>query len=153
MNREMFLQRAPLPQLVARGQAMAAAQRQAAGNEGDFALLGVGKSMEPFYRAGTAVVVHPTSYHMLRPGMAVVYTNNRGGYVAHMLMRKTERGWMAMGLNNATPDSVLVTDKNLVGIIRHAFAASETEFSADAGTRLAAHQTSTPAVRFHEDVP
>ncbi len=139
-NRELFVQRAPLPTLVPSHDVMTIAQRQAAATEGDFALMGAGESMEPYYRAGTALVVHPTSYHMLRPGMAVVYAKRSGGYVAHMLMRKTERGWLVMGLNNPTPDGAFVTEKNLVGIIRHAFAAHDTAFEPVVANQIAAYR-------------
>lgn len=122
---ELFVRRAPLPQRLARGEVMAAAERAAAAREGDFALHGVGRSMEPVYAAGTAIVVHPTSYHMLRKGMPVVYTNARGEYIAHMLVEKTERGWRAIGLNNAEPDAVLVTERNFAGIIQQAFSPAE----------------------------
>lgn len=138
-NREMFVRRAPMPTLVPRAEVLKAAQRQAAATEGDFALMGLGRSMEPFYRGGTAVVVHPTSYHMLQSGMAVVYRNRSGGYVAHMLMRKTERGWLVMGLNNPTPDGSLVTERNVVGIIKHAFVASDTPFQPDVASQIAAY--------------
>lgn len=138
-NRAMFVRRAPMPTLVPRADVLKAAQRQAAAEEGDFALMGLGQSMEPFYRGGTAVVVHPTSFHMLRSGMAVVYTNRSGSYVAHMLMRKTERGWLVMGLNNQTPDGALVTERNLVGIIKHAFTASDTVFRPDVASQIAAY--------------
>lgn len=144
-NRQMFAERAPMPTLVPRPEVMAAAQRQAAAKEGDFALMGHGNSMEPYYRAGTAVVVHPTSFHMLRPGMAVVYAKRSGGYVAHMLMRKTERGWLVRGLNNATPDGALVTERNLVGIIKHAFAADDTVFQPDVANQIAAYRPARPA--------
>lgn len=139
-NRELFAVRAPLPTLVPRVEVMSAARRQAAAREGDFALVGLGNSMEPFYRAGTAVVVHPTSYHMLRPGMPVVYRNGSGGYVAHMLMRRTERGWLVTGLNNEMPDQALVTERNLVGVIQHAFAANDTVFQPDVAARIAAYR-------------
>src|SRR5690349_3624288 len=92
-NVDLFVQRAPLPVLVAKSQVIATAERTAALHEGDFVLHGVGASMEPVYLPGTAVVVHPTAFHMLRKGMPVVYTNQRGAYVAHMLVEKTSAGW------------------------------------------------------------
>src|SRR4051812_41004191 len=119
----LFVQHAPVPTLVPRGDVVRAAQRVADLTEGDFVLRGAGRSMEPIYHAGTVVVVHPSAMHMLRKGMAVVYRNQSGTHVAHMLLEKTEQGWVAIGLNNTDPDGVLVTSKNLVGIIQYAFAA------------------------------
>jgi hypothetical protein len=143
---ETFVTKAPLPTLVPAGEVMAAAEAMAARHEGDFVLRGLGRSMEPVYLAGTVVVVHPTAMHMLRPGMAVVYRNARGGHVAHMLLEKTRHGWLAIGLNNLDPDSTLVTEKNLVGIIKHAFAAEDTVFRADVAERLAARRGATVAL-------
>jgi hypothetical protein len=134
---QTFLEKAPLPMLVPANRVLAAAEAMAARHEGDFVLQGFGRSMEPVYLAGTAVVVHPTAMHMLRRGMAVVYRNPRGADVAHMLLERTTRGWIAIGLNNAEPDATLVTEENLVGIIKHAFAAEQTEFRADVAAQIA----------------
>jgi hypothetical protein len=139
-NLATFVAQAPLPTLVPRSEVGPAADRVAAMHEGDFVLRGIGRSMEPVYVAGTAVVVHPTAMHMLRKGMAVVYTNGRGGTVAHMLLEKNERGWVAIGLNNAEPDGVLVTDKNLVGIIKHAFVADDTVFPTEIAAQISLKQ-------------
>jgi hypothetical protein len=119
----------PRPVLVSPGQELLTAERVAAEHEGDFALAGAGRSMEPIYRAGTAIVVHPTSYFMLRAGQPVVYVNGRGRQVAHILLEKTPRGWLAIGAANVDPDDDLVTSQNLAGVITFAFASSETRSS------------------------
>lgn len=98
-----------------------AAESVARLHEGDFTLVGLGKSMLPVYAPGTVVVVHPTSYFMLRQGMAVVYTNRGGRRVAHVLTEESNLGWRTRGLNNAEDDDELVTSGNLVGMIRCAF--------------------------------
>jgi hypothetical protein len=139
-NVDLFVRTVPLPTLVPGSQVLATAQRVAATREGDFALQGVGASMEPVYVSGTAVVVHPTAFHMLRRGMPVVYMNRRGASVAHMLLEKVEGGWLAIGLNNADPDDALVTPENLVGIIKHAYAAEETAYRMDVASAIALHQ-------------
>jgi signal peptidase I len=142
-NLATFVTHAPLPTLVPRAELVPTAERQAATHEGDFVLRGFGRSMEPVYVAGTVVVVHPTAMHMLRKGMAVVYTNARGGTVAHMLLEKNERGWIAIGLNNAEPDGALVTEKNLVGIVKHAFVADDTVFPAEIAAQISLRQALT----------
>lgn len=114
---------APAATLVAPGLELAAAERAAAQHDGDFALIGMGLSMAPLYTSGTALVVRPTSYFMLRPGMPVVYLNRRGAHVAHVLAQKLERGWVVCGLNNLEPDDELVTPRNLIGVVKYAFAA------------------------------
>jgi hypothetical protein len=132
-----FAARAPLATIVPRLEVMAAAERAAALHEGDFVLRGTGHSMEPVYVAGTSLVVHPTAMHMLRKGMAVIYTNAAGANVAHMLLEKHERGWLAIGLNNAEPDDVLVTERNLVGVIKLAFSPDDMSMPAAAGAQVA----------------
>jgi hypothetical protein len=130
-NIQKFVGQAPLPTRVPRDRVLAAAEEVAAQHEGDFVLRGFGHSMEPVYLAGTTVVVHPTAMHMLRMGMAVVYRNSRGVNVTHMLLEKTAGGWRAIGLNNLEPDGTLVTEKNLVGIIKQAFTADDTPLPSD----------------------
>lgn len=147
LREEWFVGAAPLPTLVPRGQALARAEQVAAQRPGDFALQGLGRSMEPFYLPGTALVVHPTAMHMLKRGMAVVYTNARGEYVAHMLLERTEAGWTAIGLNNQAPDATLVTARNLVGVVRHAFASADTPFRPDIAARLTPPLPTEPAGR------
>ena len=136
-NLELFARTAPLPTLVPHGREMDAAEATAAKRDGDFALHGVGYSMAPVYLPGTAIVVHPVSFHMLRKGQAIVYVNSRGHYVAHMLVEEMPKGWFAIGLNNADPDDDLVTADNLVGIIKDAYAANDTNFRADIAQRIA----------------
>jgi signal peptidase I len=113
-----------MPTVVRTTKVIDTAESEAARHEGDFVVVGWGESMLPYYRPGTVMVVHPTSYFMLRPGMAVVYRNQQGTAVAHMLVERLENGWLARGLNNAEPDDDLVTAKNLIGVVKAAFVAS-----------------------------
>lgn len=94
------------------------AESLAVEHEGDFVLRGLGESMRPYCGPGTLIVVHPTAYFMLRPGMPVVYLNRDGRQVAHVLVEETSAGWLVAGLNNREPDTELVTEANLVGRIR-----------------------------------
>src|SRR5947209_802794 len=105
--------RAPAPIHVALGEALDCAERAAREHEGDFAPQGIGRSMEPLYLSGTAIVVHPTELHMLRPGMAVVYRKPGGTCVAHVLLEKNGRGWLVTGVNNREPDGPSVTETHL----------------------------------------
>lgn len=152
-NLELFVRTAPLPTLVPPGKEMAAAEAAAAKSHGDdFALHGVGSSMEPVYVGGTSIVVHPVNYHALRKGMAVVYVNRRGRYVAHMLVEDMPKGWFAIGLNNTDPDDDLVTADNLVGVVKEAYAASDTAFRPDIASRIAmksAITKGTPVTLLH----
>lgn len=121
-NLMLFADNAPLPTIVAAGSELAAAEAAAAKEVGCFAAGGEGSSMEPVYVEGTAVVVRTGHYSHLRVGMPVVYQTSNGHRVAHMLVEKTESGWVAAGLNNDWKDRELVTEANLVGVITQAFA-------------------------------
>jgi hypothetical protein len=136
-NMDLFVSTAPVPSLVTPGKEFAAAKAHAARDERCFALIGSGKSMEPMYVSGTAIVVHEQSFHTLSAGLPVVYRNRRGHYVAHMIVEPIRGGWLAIGLNNAKPDDELVTKDNYVGVIQAAFAAADTPFRADLAARVA----------------
>jgi len=81
--------------------------------------------MRPCYVPGTVLVVHPTSYFMLRRGMPVVYRNQSGRQVAHVLLEEGQHGWIAQGLNNRDSDDDLVTADNLIGIVTCAYVPRE----------------------------
>jgi hypothetical protein len=136
-NLALFADNAPLPTIVERGTELAAAERTAKLHRGSFAVQGDGSSMEPFYTAGTALVVRAGGYDNLRPGSPVVYANRRGVAVAHMLVEQTPNGWVAVGLNNDGADSELVTADNLVGMITHAYAASTGPLPKNVAARIA----------------
>ena len=112
----------PPPTLVAPGRALDAAEADAARDPACFALLGTGRSMEPIYASGTAIVVREQSFLSLRPGMSVVYRNRHGAYVAHLVLEKSSRGWLALGLNNPAADEEFITARNFVGVIKAAYA-------------------------------
>jgi hypothetical protein len=134
---ELLVRSAPAPTLVAAGRELAAAESHAAGDPACFALVGSGQSMAPLYSHGTAIVVREQSFVTLRPGMAVVYRNRCGHYIAHSLVEQLREGWIATGLNNAEPDDELVTPRNLVGVVKAAYASADTPFRAELVARLA----------------
>lgn len=118
----LFTENAPLPQIVAEGTELEAAERAAKAQRGCFAVQGEGCSMEPMYVSGTAVVVRVGGYEALRAGQPVVYQTRGGARVAHMLVRPTDYGWIAAGLGNDGEDVEFVTEDNLVGVITQAYA-------------------------------
>ncbi|HWA10492.1 MAG TPA: S24/S26 family peptidase [Opitutaceae bacterium] len=93
------------------------AELLAAREPGRDVLLGAGESMAPVYGDGSVLVIRPMAYAELRAGMTVVYLNREGRRIAHRLWRQEENGWRARGLNNAEPDTELVTAENLVGVV------------------------------------
>ena len=139
-NIALFVRNAPAPTLVPRGQEFASAEASARQLENAFALIGSGRSMEPMYMSGTAVVVHEQSYRTLRPGMLVIYRSSGGKYVAHMLLKELRGGWLAIGVNNRMPDHELVTRRNFVGVVQAAFASADTLLRAAAAARTIASE-------------
>jgi hypothetical protein len=146
-NLELFTRVAPLPTLVPHGRQDAAAEADAKQHPGDFALYGSGSSMSPVYEDGTSIVVHPCSYQALRKGMAVVYINRSGRYVAHMLCEEMPKGWFAIGLNNAEPDDDLVNADNFIGVVREAYASADTNFRPDIAARIAMKATLSTGIQ------
>jgi hypothetical protein len=91
------------------------------------AYWGVGSSMEPLFATHTAIVVNPCEFSELRKGMMVLYRDNEGWGIAHVLVEKVSDGWTAQGVNCADEDTCLVTPENIVGVVTHAYAATEPE--------------------------
>lgn len=136
----LFAENAPLPQIVARGMELAAAEQAAKAQRGCFAVQGEGFSMEPMYVSGTAVVVRAGGYEHLRSGQPVVYRTRGGMTVAHMLVRPTDHGWVAAGLNNKSHDVELVTADNLVGVITQAYASRTGSLPKAVAARIALNE-------------
>ena len=85
---------------------------------------GDGLSMEPLLKPGSWIVTRPHPYTELEPGMVDLYTASSGRPVAHALIRRTSRGWLAAGVNNRRADRDLVTSTNLAGVITAVFTAA-----------------------------
>jgi hypothetical protein len=136
-NLMLFADNAPMPKIVARGAELAAAEQAAKQMHGCFAVQGEGCSMEPVYVSGTAVVIRAGGYDRLHRGQPVVYKSSRGFTVAHMLVRQTENGWVAAGLNNNGEDTELVTTDNLVGVITQAYASKTGSLPKAVAARIA----------------
>ncbi len=136
----LFADNAPLPTIVPAGTELAAAEAAAAKDRGCFAAGGSGSSMEPVYLEGTAVVVRAVGYDRLHVGSPVVYQTMNGHRVAHMLVEKTDAGWVAAGLNNDWKDRELVTESNLVGVITQAFASKTGPLPKSVAARIALNE-------------
>lgn len=122
-----ILKHTPESTLVAPGEQMKRADAAAADIPGASTFWGVGRSMEPLYPSGTAVVVAPIRFKELQKGMTVLYVNRRGRMVAHSLTGDLPKGWIAQGVNNDEEDDDLVTRENLVGVIVGAFSEIQSE--------------------------
>ncbi len=139
-NLALFAMNAPLPKIVAKGTELAAAEKAAAETHGCIAVRGEGPSMEPVYLDGTAVVIRVGGYDKLKSGLPIVYKDSRGVAVAHMLVRQTDAGWIAAGLNNNGNDVELVTRDNLVGVITQAFASKTGPLPKSVAARIALNE-------------
>lgn len=134
-----ILREVPAPVLVPKGRECSAALRTAAAIAGSDTMWGVGESMEPIYASHTALVVSPHEFGGLRSGMLVVYRNRRGTGVAHVLVARRDAGWVVQGVNNDEPDDDLVTPRNLLGVVTHAYAAAITAERAELAGEIAAN--------------
>ena len=111
----------PAPERVAARDAWRFAESFAAGAPDCEVLVGRGGSMLPLYPDGTVLLVRRMALPELQRGMTVVFIGDRGRPVAHTLVEKTFRGWLAKGLNNAEPDRTLVRTRNYLGTVVRAF--------------------------------
>lgn len=129
----------PRPERVAPREAWRIAeafQRNAAGE----VMVGSGGSMLPLYPDRTVLLVQRVPLEDLEVGMTVVFIGDSGRPVAHTLVEKTSRGWIAQGLANAERDQTLVRVRNYLGAVVRAFtpviglAAMELRASSSAGS-------------------
>lgn len=105
----------------------------AAMNDNWTAIPAEGTSMLPYYDAKSILMIDRASFTQLQPGMMVVYRDRDGDLVGHQLIRKTENGWIARGVNNGSEDPELVTASNYRGVIFGVFHSSGQDTSAFAG--------------------
>lgn len=139
-NLMLFVDHGAMPQIVARGAELAAAETAAKQQRGCFAIEGEGPSMEPVYVGRTGLVVKTGGFENLRAGQAVVYKNSRGVYVTHMIVEKTPYGWVVAGLNNYRQDDDQVTEFNFVGVVTQAFASKSGSLPRAVAARLALNE-------------
>ena len=103
-------------------------------------MVGSGGSMLPLYPDRTVLLVQRVPLEDLEVGMTVVFIGDSGRPVAHTLVEKTSRGWIAQGLANAERDQTLVRVRNYLGAVVRAFtpviglAAMELRASSSAGS-------------------
>jgi len=112
----------PAAEQVAPSDAWRLAEKFSAAHAGTEIVIGRGGSMQPLYSDRTVLVVEPRDMNTLEPGMTVVFIGDTGAPVAHTLVEKTPRGWVAAGLANAEPDRTRVRFANYLGTVVKAFA-------------------------------
>jgi len=84
-------------------------------------MIGSGDSMLPLYKDHTVIITERMPVADLRVGMTVVYSGHSGFPVAHVLVKRTSEGWIAMGVGNPICDAVKVTEDNYMGTVVKAF--------------------------------
>ncbi len=80
-------------------------------------MRGSGKSMLPYYGDNSVLIIETASYNKLKMGMSVVYRDNNGDLVGHLLQVKFGNDWYVRGFNNKKQDPQVVTERNYVGVI------------------------------------
>jgi hypothetical protein len=118
---DLFSGNSPQPIAVARQEAWRYAEQVAAHHDGSFVVRGDGASMAPLYPSGTVLVIERVSYDQLKRGATVIYRNNEGRPIAHVLVSLARKGWRTAGLNNPHLDEESVSPENLLGIVLYAY--------------------------------
>ena len=111
----------PAAEVVQPFEAMRLGTRYVAEHPGTEFLVGSGNSMLPLYKDHTVVVTQQVAVADLKAGMTAVYFGDSGRPVAHVLVKKTSDGWIAMGVGNAKCDTTPVTQDNLLGVVVRAY--------------------------------
>ena len=126
----------PPPQIVAEGSQMKIADQAAAAITGAQTFWGIGQSMQPLYNPNTALVVRPIAYNDIKKGMTLVYTKRNGHVVAHSVVGEDAQGYVVQGVNNDEADRESVNERNLIGVVVAAYAASDSELRIELARQL-----------------
>jgi phage repressor protein C with HTH and peptisase S24 domain len=117
----LFFGNSPQPIAVARREAWKYAEQIAALHDGSFVVRGDGASMAPLYPSGTVLVIARVSFDQLQRGATVIYRNDEGRPIAHVLVSLSRKGWRTAGLNNPHLDEGSVSPENLLGMVTSAY--------------------------------
>jgi hypothetical protein len=97
------------------------ATKYVADHPGTDYMVGSGNSMMPLYKDRTVIITEAMQISGLKPGMTVVYLGESGHPVAHVLVRKTSDGWIAMGIANPRCDIEPVREENYIATVVAAY--------------------------------
>jgi hypothetical protein len=117
----LFFGNSPQPIAVTRREAWKYAEQMAAQHDGSFVVRGDGASMAPLYPSGTVLVIARVPFDELKRGVTVIYRNQEGRPIAHVLVSLSRKGWRAAGLNNPHLDEESVSPENLLGVVTSAY--------------------------------
>ncbi|WP_309383859.1 S24/S26 family peptidase [Cerasicoccus frondis] len=102
-----------VPMVRAIDDALQAAQH----NQSWMVMLGKGVSMDPYYGSSSVLLVSPTPFQKLKPGMMAVFRDADGDLVGHWLVRLEGQGWVTQGANNFSEDPEIMTASAYEGVI------------------------------------
>jgi signal peptidase I len=92
-----------------------------------------GRSMLPFFSDESVIVMKKIDAARMRVGMIAIYVNRFGEKVAHRVIARVDRGWQVQGYSNEEPDSTVVSNDNLLGVVYATFhSAGRPSVTADA---------------------
>ncbi|MGH7995981.1 MAG: S24/S26 family peptidase [Opitutaceae bacterium] len=111
----------PAPEVVTARQALGQAADYVRRHPGADFSVGSGDSMLPLYHDRAVIVTERPSLGSLKVGQTVVFMGADGVPMAHILVRRTSRGWVTMGLGNREPDDGFLTDNAYMGVVVEAF--------------------------------
>lgn len=111
----------PAAQMVGRVELYPLATKYVADHPGTDYMVGSGNSMMPLYKDRTVIITEAMQISGLKPGMTVVYLGESGHPVAHVLVRKTSDGWIAMGIANPRCDIEPVREENYIATVVAAY--------------------------------
>ena len=111
----------PTAQVVGRAELYPLATKYVAEHPGTDYMVGSGDSMEPLYKDHTVIITEPMPISGLKPGMTVVYLGDSGHPIAHVLVKKTSDGWIAMGGGNPRCDIQSVREENYIATVVAAY--------------------------------
>jgi signal peptidase I len=80
-----------------------------------------GRSMLPFFSDESVIVMKKIDAARMRIGMIAIYVNRFGEKVAHRVIARVDRGWQVQGYGNDEPDSTVVNNDNLLGVVYATF--------------------------------
>lgn len=111
----------PAAEVVAPLDAIHFADKYVKDHPGTDYMIGSGQSMMPVYKDHTVIVTKKLDMADLKAGMTVVFIGDSGFPVAHVLVKQTNEGWVAQGVNNAACDETRITRDNFIGMVVKAY--------------------------------
>jgi len=141
---DAIAQNSPAPEVVTPYQAIENARVYVKAHPGADYAIGSGDSMLPLYHDHAVIVTERPALASLKLGQTVMFMGENGVPVAHTLVRRTEAGWVTMGLGNPVPDPGTLRDDNYLGVVVKAYQPTGSPILAYARTAPAGVFASNP---------